>query len=144
MKIVLFLLNVGSFSSFHYSTKQGRDLVFQWNEDVQRHEVEIPYEQWKENNFQMAKDLLDQFLPVPVLFDVRFDEQPKEAEQPAEAPEVAPVIEPEPAPTPEPEPTPAETPEEPSPAKRARRKPSIVLNKALADLDDPLEKAALS
>lgn len=144
MKIILFLLDVGSFANFHYSTKQGRDFIFSWNEKTQRHEYEIPYEEWIANDFWLAKDLLDQLIPVPIFFDVKLEDAPTK-EAPAPKAILQEAVTPTPAPSPVTEITP-ETATPPAP-KRTRRKPSLVLNKALNDLgelDDPLEKAALT
>jgi hypothetical protein len=145
MKIVLFILNLGAHSSFHYSTKNGRDLVFQWVEARQRHEIEIPHEEWIADDYRMAKDLLDQALPVPVFFDVLVEAQPNLTQDGRVVSRLAHTQEIEgsnPSPATISEPEEAQTlPPEPKP--KGRRRPSLVLASALKDLEDPLEAAAL-
>lgn len=84
MKIVLFLENIPSDSGFHYSTKQGACLLFEFDRIRNKHVCKIPLEKWRENNHFLAKDLLDQMLPVPVLFDI--EEEVATAEKPSKAP----------------------------------------------------------
>jgi hypothetical protein len=73
MKIVLFLENIPTDSGFHYSTKQGQSLYFGFDRERNRHACKIDMEQWRANDFFLAKDLLDQMLPIPILFDIEED-----------------------------------------------------------------------
>jgi hypothetical protein len=151
MKLILFMLNLGAHSSFHYSTKNGRNLVFQWVEARQRHEFEVDYEEWSADDFRFAKDFLDQALPVPVLFDVRVEDAPNLPQDGQEASRLAHTQEIEgsnPSPATNDEPEDEEQPEpepEPEPKPKAKRgKKSIVLPGALKELRDPLEDAAFA
>jgi hypothetical protein len=153
MKLILFMLNLGAHSSFHYSTKNGRNLVFQWVEARQRHEFEVDYEEWSADDFRFAKDLLDQALPVPVLFDIKVENIPIFQQDGAAVARLAHTQEADgsnPSPATNDEPEDEEQPElepepEPEPKPKAKRgKKSIVLPSALKELRDPLEDAAFA
>jgi len=93
-EIILFLLHPPGGSNFHYSTRHGRDLTFSLNHQTGRHEVRVPLEEWRNNNFFYARNILDQRLTIPILFDVTDVEpvaapQPPEQEESAQAQEVA-------------------------------------------------------
>ncbi len=75
MKIVLFLKNVNPDSCFHYGRKQGGDLKFVYNREKDRHEVTFPIEEWRQDNYYIARMFLDGPLVVPVFFDIEEDEQ---------------------------------------------------------------------
>jgi hypothetical protein len=147
MKLILFILNLGAHSSFHYSTKNGRNLVFQWVEARQRHEIEVDYEEWSADDFRFAKDLLDQALPVPVLFDIKIEDAPILPQDGAAVARLVHTQEiegsnPSPATNDEPEDEPELEPEPKPKAKRGKK--SIVLPSALKELRDPLEDAAFA
>jgi len=94
-EIILFLLHPPGGSNFHYSTRHGRDLTFSLNHQTGRHEVRVPLEEWRNNNFFYARNILDQRLTIPILFDVTdvvapvAAPQPPEQEESAQAQEVA-------------------------------------------------------
>lgn len=69
-EIILFLLHSPGGTNYHYATRYGRDLTFVLNRETGRHEVRISLEEWRRENFYFAKNILDQSLTVPILFDV--------------------------------------------------------------------------
>ena len=70
-KVVLYLENCNPDAGFHYGRKEGGDLTFLYNRDKARHEATFTIEEWRADNFRLAKTLLDQPLTVPVFFDIQ-------------------------------------------------------------------------
>lgn len=69
-KVILFLENVNPDAGFHYGRKEGGDLTFIYNRETSRHEATFTIEEWRADNFRIAKSLLDQNLVYPVFFDI--------------------------------------------------------------------------
>lgn len=76
MKLVLYVKDITPDSCFHYGRKQGGDLTFVYNQKKDRHEAKFTLEEWRENDFYIARQLLDQSLCVPVFFDIDEDAEP--------------------------------------------------------------------
>jgi len=68
--IVLIVENQRSTSNFHYSLKTGRPLIMLYCRTRKAHVARFPLDEWRKDNFRIARNLLDQMLPVPILFDV--------------------------------------------------------------------------
>ena len=69
-KVILFLENCNPDSGFHYGRKEGGDLTFIYNRERNRHEASFTIDEWRADNFRLAKTLLDQHLVYPVFFDI--------------------------------------------------------------------------
>lgn len=125
MNIILFIRDISPDSSFHYSRKQGGDLIFQYNRSRQRHEAVIPLEKWRADDFFEARILLDGQLVVPIFFDVE-DSASCVAEVTAAPPaDIPPAQEDMPVKAAEPEEAPSITQEAP-PARRAYKRKSAL------------------
>lgn len=125
MNIILFIRDISPDSSFHYSRKQGGDLIFQYNRIRQRHEAVIPLEKWRADDFFEARILLDGNLVVPIFFDIE-DSAPCVAEVPAAPPvDTPPAQDDMPEKAAEPEEATSITPEAP-PVKRAGKRRSAL------------------
>lgn len=69
-KVILYLENCNPDAGFHYGRKEGGDLTFIYNRARSRHEAIFTIEEWRADNFRIAKSLLDQNLVFPVFFDI--------------------------------------------------------------------------
>lgn len=87
-KVILYLENCNPDAGFHYGRKEGGDLTFIYNKQRSRHEASFTIEEWRADNFRIAKSLLDQQLVFPIFFDIE-EESAASCVAAATAPDVA-------------------------------------------------------
>jgi hypothetical protein len=98
--IVLIVENQRSTSNFHYSLKTGRPLIMLYCRTRKAHVARFPLDEWRKDNFRIARNLLDQMLPVPILFDIEVEQVPAPPAPAAPEPEPPKESLPQPAPKP--------------------------------------------
>lgn len=76
LQIVLFLQNANPDAGFHYGSRFGRTYTFLYNRETTRHEITFTLDEWRADNYAIARELIDQAQPVPIFFDVTGDVAP--------------------------------------------------------------------